>query len=284
MKILIFGKNGQVGSSLYSLLSDQHEVIALDQAELDLVNSEQIEAVIRDAKPDWVINASAYTAVDRAEEQPQLADAINHLAPAAMARACATLPCAFLHYSTDYVFDGTANTPYLETDTPAPQSVYGETKLAGELAVMKAFPQAIILRTAWVYAAEGANFVKTMLRLADERDELGVVNDQFGSPTLAYDLAQASIPIIENTAAADLDKVAGIYHATGSGMTSWYGFAKEIFLQAGKKVTLKGIPTEAYPTPAPRPAYSVLSNDKLQRVFGVSLPDWKVSLAKTLAS
>lgn len=283
MQILIFGRNGQLGSSLFSLLSETHQVTALDQADLDLSMVDQIEATIALHRPDWVINASAYTAVDRAEQEPQLADAINHLAPAAMARACKKQQCGFLHYSTDYVFDGEADRPYLESDSPNPKSVYGETKLAGERAVMQAYPQAIILRTAWVYAKEGANFVNTMLRLAAERDELGVVEDQFGSPTLAYDLALASVPIIENTALDELDKVAGLYHATGSGMTSWYGFAREIFSLAGKEVVVKGIPTEAYPTPAHRPHYSVLSNQKLQRVFGISLPDWKISLAKTLS-
>jgi len=284
MRIVIFGKNGQVGSSLCRLLSDQHEVIALDQADLDLSQIDQIETTLAEYHPDWVINASAYTAVDKAEQESQLADAVNHLAPAAMARACAAQPCAFLHYSTDYVFDGKATQPYVESDPTAPQSVYGSTKLAGEQAVMQACPQAIILRTAWVYASEGANFVNTMLRLADERDELGVVKDQFGSPTLAYDLALASVTIIEQTGFDELSKVAGIYHATGSGMTSWYGFAREIFSLRNKTVKLKGIPTEAYPTPAHRPAYSVLSNEKLQKVFAVSLPDWKVSLTKILTA
>jgi len=282
MRILIFGKNGQVGSSLLKLLSPAHQVLALDQADLDLVKTDEIESKISDFHPDWVINASAYTAVDRAEQQPEIADAINHLAPAAMAHACQASGCGLLHYSTDYVFDGDTDQAYLETDTPNPQSVYGVTKLAGEQAVMQAYPQSIILRTAWVYAREGANFVNTMLRLADERDELGVVEDQFGSPTLALDLAKASVSIIEQTPLNTLDQVAGVYHATGSGMTSWYGFAREVFSLAGKSVALKGIPTEAYPTPAPRPHYSVLSNQKLQQVFGLQLPDWKVSLADTL--
>lgn len=282
MKILIFGRNGQVGSSLLSLLSKRHQVTALDQADMDLSQLDQIESTIAAHRPDWVINASAYTAVDLAEQAAQMADAINHLAPEAMARACKILQCGFLHYSTDYVFDGEAERPYLETDLPNPKSVYGETKLAGERAVMQACPQAIILRTAWVYAKEGANFVNTMLRLSGERDELSVVEDQFGSPTLAYDLAQASVAIVENTGLYELDKVAGIYHATGSGMTSWYGFAMEIFALAGKDIDLKGIPSEAYPTPAPRPHYSVLSNQKLLDVFGITLPDWKTSLAKML--
>ncbi len=282
MRILVFGKNGQVGSALMALLGEQHEVRGLDQDDLDLVLSDQIESTIRDYQPDWVINASAYTAVDRAQNEVELADATNHIAPAAMAKTCAALNCKFLHYSTDYVFDGSAERPYLESDEPNPQSVYGSTKLAGEQAVMAECPNSIILRTAWVYAEQGANFVNTMLRLADERDELGVVSDQFGSPTLAYDLARVSVSIIESTQVENLANVAGIYHATGSGMTSWFGFAREIFSLADKSVKLNAINTEDYPTPAPRPHYSVLSNEKLQRVFGVALPAWQESLAKTL--
>ncbi len=282
MKILIFGRKGQVGSALMALLADQHEVRGLDQEDLDLAESDEVETTIVAYAPDWVINASAYTAVDKAQSEAALADAINHLAPAAMAKACADLNCGLLHYSTDYVFDGTADRPYLETHEPNPQSVYGSTKLAGEQAVMQEYPRAIILRTAWVYAQQGANFMNTMLRLAGEREELGVVADQFGSPTLAYDLAQVSVSIIENTALESLGDVAGIYHATGSGMTSWHGFAREIFSLAGKTVKLNAISTEDYPTPAPRPHYSVLSNEKLQRVFGVALPAWQESLAGTI--
>jgi len=284
MRILVFGEKGQVGSALMGLLAAGHEAKGMDQADLDLAQSDEIEATIQAYAPDWVINASAYTAVDKAEGDAELADAINHLAPAAMARACAVLNCGLLHYSTDYVFDGSAQRPYLETHEPNPQSVYGRTKLAGEQAVMCECPHAIILRTAWVYAHEGANFVKTMLRLADERDELGVVADQFGSPTLAYDLANVSVSIIENTPLENLGEVAGVYHATGSGMTSWHGFAREIFALADKDVKLNPITTQDYPTPAPRPAYSVLSNEKLQRVFGVALPAWQSSLAKTINS
>ncbi len=264
------------------LLGTQHEVNGLDQDDLDLIQTDQIESTIHAYQPDWVINASAYTAVDRAESEAVLANAINHFAPAAMAKACAKLNCGLLHYSTDYVFDGSGHRPYVETDAPNPQSVYGETKLAGEQAVMREYPNAIILRTAWVYAKEGANFVNTMLRLADERDELGVVSDQFGSPTLAYDLAVASVSIVENTKLDDLSEVAGIYHATGSGLTSWFDFAREIFLLVNKSVKLNAISTEDYPTPAPRPHYSVLSNEKLQRVFAIALPVWQESLEKTL--
>ncbi|MEE9447781.1 MAG: dTDP-4-dehydrorhamnose reductase [Arenicellales bacterium] len=283
MRILIFGKNGQVGSSLIELLADEHEVKGLDQTDLDLKQVDDIDATISDFKPDWVINASAYTAVDRAEDDAELADAVNHLAPAVMAKACAALQCGFIHYSTDYVFDGTSKTPYVETDVPSPQSVYGETKLAGELAVMQAYPSTIILRTAWVYAKLGANFVNTMLRLAADRDELGVVADQFGSPTLAFDLAEVTVSILQKTALDQLTNVAGVYHATGAGTASWHDFAAEIFKLSGVSIKLNAITTADYPTPAPRPQYSVLSNEKLHRVFGVRLPSWQQSLQKTLA-
>lgn len=282
MKILIFGKNGQVGSCLMQQLTAGHTVRGLDQEDLDLVETNQIESAINDFAPDWLINASAYTAVDKAEGEPQIANAINHLAPQVMAQVCAELGCGFIHYSTDYVFDGAGDRPYLESDSPNPKSVYGETKLAGERAVMQAYARAIILRTAWVYAKEGANFMNTMLRLADEKDALSVVDDQFGSPTLAADLAQATVVIITKTQLTELEKVAGIYHATGSGMTNWYEFAREIFTLAGKSVKLSGIPSKDYPTPAPRPGYSVLSNEKLQAVFGIQLPQWQDSLATTL--
>ncbi len=283
MKIIIFGKNGQVGSGLMTLLGQQHTVLGFDQAELDLRKTERIAPLIIDHEPDWVINASAYTAVDRAEQETVLADTVNHLAAEAMAKACKQLQCGFVHYSTDYVFDGEATQPYVETDSPNPQSVYGVTKLAGEVAVARAYPNTIILRTAWVYAKQGANFVNTMLRLAAERDEIGVVSDQFGSPTLAFDLAEGTVAIIEKTPVKEVEKVAGLYHATGAGETNWHDFAVQILALTGSDVRLKSIATKDYPTAAPRPRYSVLSNAKLARVFGVNLPDWQASLEKTLA-
>jgi dTDP-4-dehydrorhamnose reductase len=282
MRILIFGSKGQVGSSLMQLLDAKHEIRGLDLEDLDLVQCDQIATTIRSYLPDWVINASAYTAVDRAESEPELAEAINHLAPAAMARACAASACSLMHYSTDYVFDGSAERPYLETDKTNPQSVYGETKLAGEQAVMRENPESLILRTAWVYAQEGANFVNTMLRLADEREELGVVADQYGSPTLASDLARVSVSIIEHIGRQGSMDVAGIYHATGGNMTTWHGFAQEVFRLANKSVKLNAISTADYPTPAPRPHYSVLSNEKLKTIFKLALPDWQESLSRTL--
>ncbi len=282
MKFLIFGKNGQVGSALGRLLH-KHDVIAFDKDELDLAEQSAIEEVIKQHEPDWVINASAYTAVDPAEENEALADAINHLAPAAMAKVCAQLGCPMVHYSTDYVFNGEAKQPYKEDDLTCPQSAYGRTKLAGEQAVMQHQPNSIILRTAWVYAAQGANFVNTMLRLGQERDQLNVVDDQFGSPTLAQDLAQATVQIIEQTPSRQFGEKAGIYHATGSGHTTWYQFAKKVFeLTGNDRIELNPIPSSAYPTPAKRPAFSVLSNEKLKTAFDLEMPEWQTALAQTL--
>ncbi len=280
MKIIVFGKNGQVGSALCRLLDSAHEVIALDKEELDLCDSAAINECIVSRSPDWVVNCSAYTAVDNAEADLELAQQLNEIAPAEMAAACEQMGAAFLHYSTDYVFDGNATVPYLENDKPNPKSVYGITKLAGERAVMAACPTTIILRTAWVYSKEGKNFVNTMLRLATQHDQLTVVADQFGSPTLASDLAEASVAIISSQPQAE---AAGIYHATGKGATNWHEFASEIFRLRGLTVEVIPVTTEQYPTAAPRPAYSVLCNDKLKANFGIELPDWQQSLARTLS-
>ncbi len=283
MKILIFGKNGQVGSALVKLLSNE-EIIALDKEDLDLTDLQAISEVIHTHSPDWLINASAYTAVDLAQDNEIAANAINHLAPLAMAKACYEIACPMIHYSTDYVFDGSGQTPYLESDITKPQSVYGHTKLAGERAVLSAQPNAIILRTAWVYAQQGANFVNTMLRLGSERESLNVVDDQFGSPTLASDLAAATAKIIEQTPPSQVSRYAGVYHATGSGNTSWYGFAQKIFELVGNdKIALKPVATSAYPTAAKRPQFSVLSNQKLKDTFNIALPEWEAALKQTLS-
>ena len=279
MKILVFGKHGQVGSAICQLLEDDHEVIALDKDELDLTDSSTIEQYIISHAPHWVINCSAYTAVDSAEINAGLAQTLNATAPAEMAKACHQLGAAFMHYSTDYVFDGAKTTPYLESDPPNPQSVYGATKLAGEQSVLAACPTAIILRTAWVYSKAGQNFVNTMLRLAEQNDRLTVVADQFGSPTLADDLAAASVAIISSQPQPD---VAGVYHATDKGVTNWYEFACEVFRLRYIDIEVIPITTDQYPTAAPRPAYSVLSNAKLKATFDLELPEWQQSLARTL--
>ncbi len=283
MKYLIFGKHGQVGQQLNKLLQNRDEVTALDIEDLDLTNLAAIDEQIRSLAPDWVLNASAYTAVDQAESDLELATTINVAAPQAMAQACAQTAARLFHYSTDYVFDGEADRPYLESDPTSPKSVYGQTKLDGELAVLAALPDTIILRTAWVYTRQGKNFVNTMLQLAQKMDQINVVNDQYGSPTLADDLAIASVQIIDKVNSGSLHDVGGVYHATGTGQINWSGFAEEIFKLSGcENVRVNPIPGSEYPTPAARPNWSVLSNEKLMRVFGVKLPAWQDALRRSL--
>ena len=279
--VLVFGKNGQVGSKLVSLLAgtEGFRVRGVDIDEIDLVAVDQIDEFIRSTNPRWVVNGSAHTAVDRAESEPELSLKLNALAPGAMARTCASIGARFIHYSTDYVFDGTASDPYDEDDPVNPQSVYGKTKARGEQEVFTCLSDAILFRTAWVYSREGANFVNTMLRLASERSEISVVNDQFGSPTLADDLARVTVNVINSIEKQEYPYHGGIFHATGQGITSWYEFCREIMRVSGNHhVVIKPIATADYPTPAPRPAYSVLSNRKLSDIYDQRLPDWTESL------
>ncbi len=285
-KLLIFGCDGQVGSALVSLLAprDDVQVTALDIGEVDLTDDAATAAAVLDNAPDWVINTSAHTAVDRAESEIELAHQLNAVAPAVIAQACAQCGAAMVHYSTDYVFDGDAGRPYVESDTPNPRSVYGRTKLDGEQAVAAALERHVILRTAWVYSPGGKNFVNTMLNLAADRDELRVVKDQFGSPTLAEDLARVTLDIVDQVESGGVASPWGITHATGSGVTNWAEFAAAILETAGVDgVRVTPIPGSEYPTPAPRPAYSVLSNDRLHDLFGLALPPWRDSLARCLA-
>jgi dTDP-4-dehydrorhamnose reductase len=286
-QLLIFGRDGQVGSALMALLAPREDVTvtAVDIGDVDLADERATESLVLDTAPDWVINTSAHTAVDLAESEPELAHRINATAPGVIAAACRQCGAAMVHYSTDYVFDGGASRPYRETDEPNPQSVYGRTKLAGERAVARALDRFILLRTAWVYSPQGKNFVNTMLRLAGERDELSVVEDQFGSPTLAEDLAGVTLDIIDQVSSGKVEQPWGIYHATGQGVVNWSGFAEAIMSLSGNAgVRVKPIPGSDYPTPAPRPAYSVLSNERLARVFDLSLPPWRESLARCLES
>ncbi len=283
MKILLFGKDGQVGSQLNKLLAAHDQLVALDINELDLTDLQAVDAIVQKTSPDWVINAAAYTAVDRAETESELAETLNARAPAVMAKACAAIGASMLHYSTDYVFDGTATRPYVETDETNPKSVYGRTKLNGEQAVMQVLPAAVILRTAWVYARNGSNFVNTMLNLSKKMKSIKVVEDQYGSPTLADDLASASIRIIEMINTEKTNDVYGIYHATGSGKTNWSGFAQAVFkLKGFDDVHVQPIPSSDYPTPAARPAWSVLSNEKLKNTFNIELPHWRDGLPRCL--
>jgi dTDP-4-dehydrorhamnose reductase len=273
--ILVFGKTGQVATELQR----QGNVTALGRDEADLSDPQGCAAVIADLKPSVVINAAAYTAVDRAEEEDALAQMVNAASPGAMAGACAHLDIPFLHVSTDYVFDGSGKRSWQETDPVSPQNAYGRTKLAGEQAIRASGARHIILRTAWVFSAHGANFVKTMLRLSETRDALNVVEDQIGGPTPTADIA-ATLLILAD--AMQDGAAGGTYHYAGAPHTSWAGFARAIFAEAGRDVTVTGIPSADYPTPATRPLNSRLDCAKLAADFGIKPADWKAGLAAVL--
>lgn len=273
--ILVFGKTGQVATELQR----QADVVALGRDEADLSDPEACADVIRSSGASTVINAAAYTAVDKAEDEETLANVINGGAPGAMARACDELGIPFLHVSTDYVFAGDGDQRWSEDDPVASPNAYGRSKLAGEQAVIAAEGNAAILRTSWVFSAHGNNFVKTMLRLAETRDALNVVADQIGGPTPAADIAAALLKMAD---AMKNGQQGGIYHFAGQPDTSWAGFAEEIFRQAGKQVAVTGIPTSDYPTPAARPLNSRMDCGKIKQDFGIEAPDWKDGLAQVL--
>jgi len=284
MRILLLGAKGQVGSALRLQLEDRVELLALDRSGLDLADSAAIKSRILSYGPDLIINAAAYTAVDQAESEPELAAQINFRAPAVMAQAAASLGCWLFHYSTDYVFDGQSSRPYTEQDPVAPLGVYGRTKLAGEQAVKQAGCSYLILRTSWVYAATGRNFLTTMLRLAAERNTLQVVDDQWGSPTTALALADLTLALQQRLQAGLLKSDhSGVYHASCAGKTTWCRFARVIFSEtACSAVQVQSVPSSAYPTPTRRPAYSVLDNRYLYETFGMALPDWQEALKTCL--
>ncbi len=290
MRILLTGKNGQVGYELQRMLAPLGEVVALGREELDLADGSAVREAVLRTKPALVVNAAAYTAVDQAESEPELARRINTDAPAALAEAAEVINATVIHYSTDYVFDGAKAEPYREEDQPNPLGVYGATKLAGERAVAASGVPHVILRTSWVYATRGRNFLLTILRLAAEREQLRIVNDQTGAPTWAGAIAEATAQIIAGFGRAH-GELNGVYHLTASGQTTWYEFAREILespaariLQPRPFIVRDVVPirTEEYPTPARRPPYSVLSNEKLRRVFGIALPDWHNQLTRAL--
>jgi dTDP-4-dehydrorhamnose reductase len=262
------------------------EVIAPDRAELDLSDSLAVRARIKVVKPDWIVNAAAYTAVDRAETEPAVAQLINGEAPGLLAEEAAKLGAALIHYSTDYVFDGKATRPYREEDSAFPLSVYGASKLDGESRIRKSGARFWILRTSWVYSARGRNFLRTMLDLANRQDELRVVADQVGAPTWCRWLAEATGQMMAIQSFRGTFE-SGIYHVAAGGETSWHGFANHIVKEGGarrlcKTLPVRGITTDQYPTPACRPAYSLLSGNKLARDFGLRLPDWKLGLTLCL--
>ena len=273
--ILVFGSTGQVATELRR----QAEVTALGRAEADLSDPQACAAAIRAHGPDLVINAAAHTAVDRAEEEEALATAINGAAPAAMARACAETGVPFVHVSTDYVFDGSGETPWRPDHPVAPLGAYGRSKLAGEEGIRVAGGRAAILRTSWVFSAHGSNFVKTMLRLSETRDALNVVDDQVGGPTPAADIAAT---LLRMGAAMRDGQDGGTYHYGGAPAVSWAEFAREIFRRAGRDVAVTGIPSSDYPTPAARPLNSRLDGESLERDFGIAPPDWRAGLDAVL--
>lgn len=295
--ILLTGATGQVGGELLNTLSSLGEVITPPRSALDLANLQSIRDTIRTLRPRWIVNPAAYTAVDKAESEPELAYAINCDAVRAIGEEAHTIGAGVIHFSTDYVFDGTGTTPYIETDPTNPVSIYGASKLAGEQALAHSGASHLIFRTSWVYGASGKNFLLTILKLAREREHLRVVGDQYGAPTWSRDLARMTAHVIEqaeaaangqNLAAALADS-SSIYHASGAGETTWHGFAAEAVRQQRERepntrfAEIEAIPTAEYPTPAKRPANSRLNCAKLEQRFNWRMPDWRESLQHVLA-
>lgn len=280
MRILLTGRDGQVGWELNRALAPLGEVIACGRAELDLAVPDRIASVVRQARPQLIVNAAAYTAVDKAESEPGLAHAANARAPGVLAEEAKRAGALLIHYSTDYVFDGKKETPYVEDDEPNPLNEYGRSKLAGENAIRNIDGRYLILRTSWVYAARGRNFLLAIRRLLREKDELRVVADQIGAPTSAGALAAATAALLRALGPKTLGEARGTYHVTSAGHTSWHGFASEIarLERAPRPPRLVPIPSSEYPLPARRPKNSRLSNEKLQRQFGVVLPSWQTCL------
>ena len=301
-RILVTGKNGQVGFELQRRLARLGQVIAAGRDEMDLADPDSIRRTVRETAPDLIVNAAAYTAVDQAESEPELARAINGVAPGILAEEAKRLGAALIHYSTDYVFDGTKAAPYTEDDEPRPINAYGRTKLAGERAIQAVGVPHLILRASWIYGARGKNFLLTIMRLAQERETLSIVDDQVGAPTWSRALAVASGSILEHLGYGQpafreaCAEKRGIYNLTAAGQTSWHGFAAAILAHAAsaqpdesafalaRVPVLKAITTEQYPTPAQRPRNSVLSSAKVQSAFGLVMPDWKFSLADCMSS
>jgi dTDP-4-dehydrorhamnose reductase len=300
-RIVLTGKTGQVGGALVPLLDRMGQLTALDRRELDLGKPEEIRRAVRAARPELIVNAAAYTAVDRAESDETTARAINSAAPAVLAEEAKRLGALLVHYSTDYVFDGTKRTPYEENDATNPLNVYGKTKLEGERAIQELGPPHLIFRTSWVYAPRGRNFLLTVLRLATEKEELRIVHDQMGAPTSSLEIAAATAKVLSRiwadaTRLQSRPEAKCIYHMTAGGETSWYGFA-ELILELARSqspardwlaaatnhrplIARKIVPiaTDEFPTPARRPSYSVLANRKLNEAFGVRLPHWREQL------
>jgi dTDP-4-dehydrorhamnose reductase len=277
VRILLLGRDGQLGQALQAPLGSAGAVTALGRSEVDFSEPDAVKTAIRDLQPELIVNAAAYTAVDKAETDSETAMRVNAVSVGVLGEEAARIGAPVVHYSTDYVFDGRKASPYVETDPTGPLQIYGESKLAGENALLGSGAQAVILRTSWVYAARGRNFVHTMLRLGSERSELRVVDDQVGAPTSAEDLAAATATLLANW-----QQQRGVYHATAQGAVSWAGFAAEIFSIAGLAVKVVPIPAADYPTPAARPQNSRLDCGKLKADFGVELPAWQDGLRRVM--
>ena len=281
MVVLVAGAGGQLGQSLHYLAPNYPEIefVFCNSSELDISNLESVEAIFTKYKPLYCINAAAYTAVDKAESEPDKAHLINVVGSKNLAVACNQIAATLLHVSTDFVFEGTATKPYLETDNTNPTSIYGQTKLDGETAIREICAKHYIIRTSWVYSQFANNFMKTMLRLAAQRDTLSVVNDQIGTPTNAVDLAEILIHIIKtDNQQSESNNRFGIYNFSNEGSCSWFDFAKQIFENNNVQIALSGIPSSEYPTPAKRPHYSVLDKTKIKNNFGIEIKTWQESL------
>ena len=280
MVVLVTGANGQLGQSLQFIAPNYPELhfVFCSSLDLDISNLENCQSVFSKIKPNYCINAAAYTAVDKAESEPEKANLINVVGARNLAEVCKHISTILLHISTDFVFDGNASKPYTENDIPNPTGVYGQTKLDGEKAIQATFENYYIIRTSWVYSQFGNNFMNTMLRLASERDSISVVNDQIGTPTNAVDLAEVLAQIILTDNRQPTTVNFGIYNFSNEGQCSWYDFAKKIFDINNINIDLKPIPTSAFPTPAKRPKFSTLNKAKIKKTFGISIKDWNQRL------
>ena len=296
-RILLTGTTGQVGAELLEALAPWGEIVAPGRSEMDLANELSVREQIRSVRPRWIVNPAAYTAVDKAESEPELAYAINEIAVRAIGEEAQKIGAGVIHFSTDYVFEGTGTKPYVEDDPTGPISVYGASKLAGEKALAASGAGHMIFRTSWVYGAQGKNFLLTILKLAREREKLRIVADQYGAPTWSRDLAKMTARVIDRVEASARDRElkdalpqwTGVYHSAGAGETTWFGFAAEAIRQAAERESeakfaeLEGITTAEYPTPARRPSNSRMSGEKLKRQFGWTMMDWKDSVREVVA-
>lgn len=284
-RVLLLGAEGQLGRELVRVLEPGSELISLTRRQADLTDLNALRRAIQSHKPEYVINAAAYTAVDRAEKEPELARAVNAIAPGIIAEEVHSVGACLLHFSTDYVFDGSNHVPWKETDAPHPLNVYGQTKLEGEQNIANSGCRYLIFRASWIYASHGSNFLLTMLRLGQERKQLTIVDDQIGCPTSARELARGTVEVVKAIEKGSEAK-SGIYHMTCGGSTSWFGFAQAIFTHArltSSAPELVPVPSEQYQTAAQRPRYSVLNCEKLHKTFGVRLANWEDALGDVLA-